>query len=284
MKTNILTLVITLVVGIVLAGSLLAPVISDAQNTLGDPITKSNDFSLFRNERYAEGGELTGSIEGSSLTLNDYTLTLTGSYIQPILGDTFYMQCHYSGGTASEIILTTIDGVYTSVTVNGNLTISANNGVYTFTAGESTYSGTYNKLWYLTSEENATHALIQLSNAPSHYYNADYIPYVLLGTGPTGHTIYYNGNYVAETPGAEITVTPGTELVEGTSNIYTGTTVTATFNGEPVTSNAWLLIEENVSGRATAGAAYSLVGAIPILVIVAIVMVAIGAITMRRND
>ena len=52
MKTNILTLVITLVVGIILAGSLLAPVVSDAQSTVTEKTMSNMGLTSYGEGKY----------------------------------------------------------------------------------------------------------------------------------------------------------------------------------------------------------------------------------------
>lgn len=102
MKTNVLTLVITLTVGLILAGSLLAPVIADSQDALLEKQTNTGTVLLSLAEGAHDG---TVTIESGAIvfTIDDKVLTQTMSTDKrraAAIGNNFMI-----GASADKIVL-----------------------------------------------------------------------------------------------------------------------------------------------------------------------------------
>lgn len=77
MKTNLLTLVITLTIGIILMGSLMAPVISDAQDSIGVRTFTNTGDKVYLVE---EADDYTITPTTTGWKVNDTDITCTGTY------------------------------------------------------------------------------------------------------------------------------------------------------------------------------------------------------------
>ena len=282
MKTNVLTLIITMVVGIILAGSLLGPVISDAQTTLGSPTTvtntgiNSNPISFWDGEAMEYEWDYVNKI----LTLNDEPLTLSAN--QMLFGtDTFAIWTRANSTARLAALGDTID------VTNSNFSAVINSdGTYTLTRGTTVYEGTIS--WGIYQDENGTENLVQGVRSSNGYMTSTANDVIILGnlysTGDNDtYYAYYNGVLtVDEQYAEESSVTVTKTLVDGYTDIY-ATNVTVNVGEESFTPY-YAVVPGTVSGHLASGGAYSLVGAIPILVIVALLMVAVGAIALRRAD
>ena len=285
---NLLTLAITLTVGIILAGSLLMPVISDAQKSVGDPITKSNQvyqgFYIEPDSDY----ELTISAAGWSVNGE----LLTGqNYRQLIFADSFVLQVNDNTDATSFgfIMDKTLDApeyLYVADSASYSVTF-ANNTVTVAKAGvtEPFYTQTY--AWAYAAcpaaTEGAWGTIVGIGSTDAFILNDNQI--LLSGFYYTGENdtfySYRDGTlYTGEYEGSiEITKS----ITAGTYDIYSVTGLTVTVGDESFTPYLTLVPIE-VTGHATGGAAHSLVGVIPIMVIVALLIAAVGAVTFRRAD
>lgn len=304
MKTNILTLVITLVIGIILAGSLLAPVISDAQKTIGPEVTLTNDSDIVLRE--IEDGDvfkLTSTVVSGSKTdvwtINDAPIAgINGSALGwnvGLISDAMYVQVMASGNPSSGSVLmmdsTTGEKQYISrATTDGTYVWS-----WTFSDGELTYIDRYGT----TVTAQYTWGYVACPFEEGEYYSAEASgsgvcksvnDLILCGAYTTGALdtayAYYNGQTYAANTDYTMSVDAQTELHAGTTDIYDITVsvnMTDGTNTETFTPFRIFLPYE-VTGHEAGGASYALVGAIPIMVIVALLMVAVGAIAYRRAD
>lgn len=305
MKTNILTLVITLTLGVILAGSLLMPVISNAQDNLGDPITLTNDSPIVLRE--AHEGDVLKVVRSVSNDTTTDTWTLNGDVC---LGPTGSADT-WNVGVMSDGIYLSINspsngaiGAWLNIPDNGNLTnlSGVSNGV------AQSYQITFNADTMVL--ENVTATPITIATCP---YSWAYVlcPYgegeycaampngaglvkdpnqiILSGlyyTGELDTTYCYNSVAFVGKTDYSMTANITTALHEGTSDIYdANVTVTITDGTDSETFTPYrILVPYEVSGHATAGAAYSLLGAIPVMVIIGLVLAATTAIMVKRDD
>lgn len=284
MKTNILTLIITLVVGVIFAGALIAPVISDAQKTIGPEVEYTNaghGYALI-----SSNSDITATLTDTSITIGENEYTSDGSTYWMIASDTFAIW--YGGGVNHPILITdrTNEGeLYQPWIDTASITMS--NGTYEITytpvgegAIEETYTNTYT--WIMVPSENGEYISV---DAGSTNYIKSLNDLIFSGYYSTGEndTYYSLKNGTAKAGEYTASVSGTLTLVEGTTDVYTVTNPLMHVGDEEFTPFMYL-VKQNVTGHAASGASYSLLGAIPIMVIVALVMVAVGAIAYRRAD
>ena len=297
MKTNILTLVITLVVGIILAGSLLAPVITDAQKNTNDTII--NDVS--------EG--MTFKLDGA----DDYNLTTTDSVRAWLINGTAVDVYSASGAlTITDKCRFEKNGGYVSLydatgSRIANLSGVANKVVVEYTAetkvfSVTTYTGmgdsaelantyTYNVENILYYIPGGDYGAIQTNGDPDISYYVNDLSEVIAGGAYTtgdldtsyfaeGTTVYVgNSSYTAS--GTATTVKEYTDAIKGSSYSIT---VTDGEDSETFTPYTVFVPLKVIAHTNEQNAQIALYGAIPILVIVSLLMAAIGAIALRRGD
>lgn len=289
MKTNALTLIITLVVGVILAGSLLAPVISDAQTTIGDPITYNNNPTSF-GEVYVTN-DISGTHTVNMAAPNNY-MTIDGQDIA--LNNTtrgFYV-------VTDKVAVMQIGAIAVICWADGNFQYNPNwgrtfditfeNGTATlnYTASGETTTYTYQYSWIGIRVAEGGNYINVSSSTPVYTLGTKSI--IAMGQYTSGENdTYYvakNGIVTISDPelySSSITVS-STDLVSGTTDVNRAYPVISVGN-ETFTPYVWLA-EKEVVGHESGGASYTLLGAIPILLIVALVMVAVGAIAYRRAD
>ena len=298
MKTNALTLIITLVVGVILAGSLLGPVISDAQKTIGDEVTYTNSMTSSNQYRYdyVDSLELTATAsetDGVSydFVINGKEITLIGDYMLAVASDGIVIQI----GTAGQFAYSTYMETYASEpnlspTTYPEVTLTMSGGSWSLKAGDTTLKdGTYT--WIVTYKDDGRYVAHNSSvvGAYCHETPSDFIVY---GGGYSSGDLdtfysYGQGKLTVAVSDYEGTLNWNTTLVDGTTDVYKVTTCNITIsdgeNNETYTPYRCLYLYE-VTGHESGGASYTLIGAIPIMVIVALLMLAVGAIAYRRAD
>lgn len=282
MRTNVLTLVITLTLGIILAGSLLMPVISDAQRTAGEEVHYDNIQSGY-NYRLTEKNEAV-------------TVAITGSggdiyYNGEIITDSGF--CVYSDSVSIRAdsinrflyVSTPTQALEFRVSWASNYTFIYSNGICTITnVGTSTVLETAPYTWLYVPDDSGE--WVTVTGSSTHYVNSinDIIcnGYYSTGENDTGYTVRNGVATVSDstyTAGLEYTLTP----VAGTTDVYTVATFKVLVDDESFTP--WfMLIQRDIVGHEASGAAYALYGAIPVLVIIGLVLAATAAIVVKRND
>ena len=285
MKTNALTLIITLVVGVILVGSLLAPVISNAQTTIGDPITYTNTgpygelyvtddvsgthtivMSAADNTITYDGEVITNPIRGYLVISDAITVAYTGSYLTICYGSDQY-QFNANWGNSYDITFE-----------NGTATM-----IRTSSSGNTTFTEAYTWIGYNVSEGGN---YINVSSATNVYSNG-VKNMIAMGNYTTGDNDTF---YIVKDGKVSLSNTTYTgsvalrtdTLVAGTTDV-TNSYMVISVDDETFTPYVWA-VEKTIMGHESGGASYTLLGAIPILLIVALLMAAIGAIALRRND
>ena len=297
MKTNILTLVITMVVGIILAGSLLTPVISDAQNTI-EPITKTNDTAVLL--RPAEDGDVLKATFDTTIgwvwSLNDVTIEGIGDntieWNTYLISDAAYLSGRGTTGWASSITIfdtnPTTYGGFGNSNYGNEITVTFSGNSMTFAgpvASPLTFPQTVNYTWaYVVCPEIEATYCAAVAGGSAYVNSTDDV--ILCGVYTTGENdcSYYMKDGETRVIGGDyaINVNQNMVLTEGTNDIYTDTI--SVDIGEENFTPFRIFVPYEVNGHATNGATISLLGAIPIMVIVALLMAAVGAIALRRAD
>jgi len=285
MKTNVLTLIITLVVGTILAGALLAPVIADA--------TKTTEVITNDGPRMSPLGEdtITVTYSADNWKINDRDLGF-GSF--PITQGTI-MIFGQTGSNRAGLLYISENGEY----VRNNV---VRNGEYTWI-----YDGA-NKTVTSTAIVNDHTYTSSNTYLEEIYYNDPNGDYTWFGAKPTnayipenwdrfnawsnealhfysiiGDTITVDGSIAGEGTTATLTTEDVPEYV-GIKNI---TSYTLNIEGQdPITCRGYILpyqMTAELTDHLTPGQ-IALMNAIPVMVIVALLMAAIGAIALRRAD
>ena len=306
-KINILTLIITLVVGVIMTGALLAPVTNDyseATKTIenvGMPYTEA-------------GGDHTIIVDVDGITFDGETVDMSkfpGNFqtYTLVYGEKSFVRW----GATNVLTVSDSDVLRTFNVSSGNtVTITLSGTTVTVTTSASTQSFTANDVLYHISPSGGDYVL-------------SLNPYVSEGDTvyAAGDTYFTTGGSVRPAPirlwivwtgeGDNITISangfsgsgydavsvadPIVTLNNPTSNLYQyesivfDWTATATVEGEsteyPLTSTySYFLAPAEVTydnPNYVAGGA-GLISVIPIIVIVAILMVAVGAVAYRRAD
>ena len=281
MNNKLIPVVLTLVVGIILAGSVLVPVLNDAKEDLGNPATLTNTSNNKVPLKYWEGEEIVYAFDNTNkvftrdgenvtwysnqliFTTSDFSLwsrAATNDYKLAILGDT--------------------SDVHNSFTV----TISADGSCTILRGSTTVYEGVLT--WAVYQDPDGTANLVEHQGGS--YLTGVKDNLIILGnlytTGENDtYYSYYNGVLtVGEEYADNSSVSITSTLKEGYTDIYTNDV--SVIIGEESFTPYYIVIPATVSGHEAAGAAYSLLGAIPVIVIVALLVAAIGMIAVRRND
>lgn len=293
MKTNILTLAITLTVGIILAGSLLMPVISEATET----------EKTFNNEGYyymTDLGEdsITYVFDGSKWTINDVVVDIDITDLTTIVAaeNVIIRANGYFRGTttinASALNLTvTADSITGTATVSGNTqTINLSLDVYYCAVTEPTgyVLSKYNTPTYLHKDSDI------LADGQSAYTPSASAVFRIEGNINDGFTV---------TPAlASITVTDvkcNYTVIDEYIDLYRVDSITfkSVYNsGTPSDPSDDVVRDQTYSSYVVPASVTSemtnhlnsgeiaILNALPVLIIAALVLMAAGAIILKRED
>lgn len=286
MKTNILTLVITLTLGVILAGSLLMPVVTSAiednQTTVVNNV--GGKWHMVQVDEVA-----TASWDGTTCLVNDSEITF-GSTYSFITADTFCCRWTSSSRTAT-IFNFGFDEDGTTPLANtaySTWTMTAQNGVATFTnLADETQTTTveYNWLFVPTPTASAPSEWAMTAGT-STYWVTDKTPIYISST---------DGRIVIEGTIDDLKVTSNGEPAEFVVNaeeisgyeekVWKVTSIVVTaYSGTEYTFNRMVFPYSIVLTNEGAAAYVSLYAVIPIMVILGLVVSAVGAIVVKRND
>lgn len=295
---KLLALIMSLVVGIILAGALLIPVIEDAQNSTADYVTNDIDTSMkfkldglddyiFESNpdytKFKTNGnnyDLTGK-NGTLITTDQCVVTKSGHY----------MALRDVNGTISSDINTQNKNVVA--------TYEASTKTFTYTVYtdltnttvdlEKTY--TVENILYLI--QNGDYGAIETGGDPDVSYFVNNLSQVIAGGAYTtgaldtsyfaeGATVYVgNSSYTASGTATTTASTTYIDLIEGSS--YT-ITVTDGEDSETFTPYTVYVPQKVMVHTQAQQGLIDLYGVIPIFVIIGILLAAVGAIFIKRND
>lgn len=304
--SKLLTIIVTVTVGIIFVGSLMAPVVNDIQKTAGTPATLNNatvnegfTYEIWDGEAITlqyTGGQFGSESTplDSKYTINDESSGLTVT--QPTQRVVFASDafCARIGGGSSTTI--TINSQYigstTQYTEASFKFEIETGGAYTLTINYQSeidkieYTGTIT--WLVYGKGNGDANLVQIATPSSPFYTSDANDVVVLGNiYTTGDNdtfyAYYDGKLTVNPTYADVSsVNIGKTLTDGYTDVY-DTTVTVNVGDESFTPY-FILAPADVSGHESAGAEYSLYGAIVLLAIAAILLLGVRAILWNDRD
>lgn len=327
---HLTAVLVSAILGVILLATVVAPIVSDGQTTVGNPITKSNG-DLISYEEYGQYWDedlvFTAVSPADATTAGDTVYSVNGEAVNMrgptynshiiLTSDNVILQAGTSGNTnySFDIVYTDEDGYHNQLVGLGK---SA-----TITYSKS--AGTINVLsedYEIDSTIPATYCF-SVSNTPDYEFvnNATTFPSFFITdkeiNGRSGGVIdQYSASFTigeATIPAAIISDIGGTRVVydhtlyegelkaelvfeglhiaDGTTDIYTGGTpkfVITTESGDEVTpdevtpSRSYIISE--VTGHATSGSLYSMLGIIPIVVAIGIVLGIVSMAIVNRYD
>lgn len=303
-KTNLLTLLITLTVGIILAGSLLVPIIDSTHDEL-------------ENIRYNGGNEYCVRMSQGAPTEDLY-------FTKP--ANAMYVECRSGSLSAEPYYVAPLNDIhqmgwiFLSTSFSLGITGMGDKPLDTTSKYNGQGAGGYNtladtknvhinsttgKVTIWTTDPNSTWSAYDNVDLDTCYWadpNGDYIN-VQVGRYPVwiedpteiAGSSMTQGNYIFYTDTENITVTgsyPATVTTETAekNGLYSLSKVpmaiTGTDSNEYNVTSAHVVVKYQVQGDPVPGglASLGLLNALPILVIVGLVLVAVGAIFVRTRD
>lgn len=280
MKTNVLTVVITMAVAVILAGSMLMPILSDAQKTIGPQVTYTNEDNSSSGYHYGAVDSIHLVIDENGASINDAIIERASIPIVLFESDNISVNLPDTVSTA------TMEAYYNNDTAGGSvfggtLDLTAENGEITAVFGANTLTFTYT--WLVTITEDGEFINHQVGG--NIYYTDPTNVIICGGIYSTGEndTYYSWYNGIATDNGEyDISLNPNGTLVSGTTDVYQSSLPRIVIGDEDFTPFR-MLIKEEVVGHER-GAGYAILGAIPIIVIAALIVAAIGMVAVRRND
>ena len=300
-KTNLLTLVVTLTVGIILAGSLLMPVISDATTTHKE-FTNEGYYEMTYDER--DSVTVLWDYENPyQLTVNDEVVPIDQSNFSSsnrrsiLMGDDFVLRTNgESAWKGVQFNAATGGTIWAQTSTSTSMEIVFSEGTYSLTAGTSTKTGTYTHLYTVSNDGEF---VMKYSNKTAYMLGDS--EFIAMGTSTLNGVdvgIKITGS-IEE--GATISTWKGdgytfsnieihkTE-VSGYKDLYQLSSITADvtydeYTGE-ITYN-YFLVPTKLSAELSNhldGGEIAILNALPVLIIVALVMMAAGALYLKRDD
>ena len=309
-KMNALTLIITLVVGVILTGALLGPVVNDATKT---EATFTNEGYFYMQKISAEDTNtytLTYEYDPDAVT---YSYTYNGDAIdtsnwpaQPLNvtlatdGETWLVRAGLNEYIGLQGFGTDINGgghnTWKTVATfeEGTITITYTNS----SDVTSTKTGTYTDLW-IYSPTPTDYVMKKADKAAYLLNDSEYLAMGVTSMSAWNTVIQITGTVedftatIVYPPNLTTTVTNkaiDSETVSGYNGLNSLDKLTFTINDGTTSVNAtysYFIVPAEVTSELTnhlTPGQISLMGAIPVMVIVALLMAAIGAIALRRAD
>ena len=288
---HLTAVLVSAILGVILLVTVVAPIVSDGQTTIGDPVTYTNPLNdgNYYMRQIEDGDTLVCTVtEGQSTTVyvnGEQIRTIDGSilggYHDLIMTNVY--TCN-TGGSTSGLQIASVNS--TTVGYTSTVTISYNNGEITQASEGQTPAVFSGVTWgYIVCNEPDAGYYESVRTGGTPFYVKDNNDVVCAGVYTTGDndTYYWYKDGVTEvaqdyTSGSAITKT----LVAGTTDIYQAT-ITITVGDEEFTPYR-VLIPIEVTGHATSGSLYSMLGVIPIVVAIGIVLGVVSMAIVNRYD
>ena len=305
---KIISLVVGLTVGVLLMVGLVSPVVADGQTTAGNEITITNDSTIVLRE--IEDGDVLKCVRtktgdntfSDAWTLNDEPITnLSGTSVTwnvGILSDAIYMQINSNSnsaaGTYYNMTAANPSAIYYGIGSSAAVGDSATS-TFTYANGNMTAVNSAGQTmevpctWgYVVCPYEEGKYCAAVSGGVGSVSNADEV--ILGGAYTSGDldTMYYykDGQTYVSNTAYTMTANITTALHTGTTDIYDATVsvdMTDGTNTETFTPYR-ILVPYEVTGHATSGANYALLGAIPLVAFIALIAFAAFAVRGRMDD
>lgn len=275
--------VISIVVAVIVACAVLIPVTTTTQATV-NPTTVENEIPPGVNYKYAvwNGEDITFKMENSAstpiYTVNGVELNLPSTEQRIIIASNDFA-CRTAGANLPVVL----NSFYVDLTyqeVARDFTFSVVNGEYTLNIHDNTYTGICEWIVYATPGE-ATVDLYRLPADSTTFYTSNEDDMIVLGniyngTNATFYS-YFDGELTVNPTYADnSSVTITKTLVEGYTDIY-DTAISVNIDGESFTPQpTFILIPHIVHGHEAGGIMFTLLGVIPVFVVLGILLGIVG--------
>lgn len=292
---NLVGAIIAVTCSIIILGLVLVPVIDDIQLTSGDKVTYANpqdDGNLYM--RAIQDGDVLSCVVSADANT---TIALNGESLLTIAGDSFsgyhslifsdVFGCNTSNSASG---LQAYSDQSTSIGYNSSCTIEYDSGTFTLTPSvgvAQTYSGA---TWgYIACNEDEAEYYETVRTGSSTFYVSSSNDVICSGLYTTGDLDtfywYHMGDSGVAVEGYDGNADVDLVLVDGTTDVYLASIAFEVTDGTDTESFTpyRIMIPLEVSGHATSGAAYSLYGVIPVIVIISIVFMVAGMIYSKRD-
>lgn len=293
---HLTAVVVSAILGVILLVTVVAPIVTEGQSSVGPAVTLTNDSTFVLKE--ADSGDVLKNVR----TTVDETRTDAWTFNNTaIVGPS-------SGGTNWTVGIMS-DSVY--LTINAPDNASAGSWLYMDGSGSYHYFGSVTVTFtdteiQIDTGSDATSANVDYTWAYviCPYEEGEYIAPALGGTGyvskatdvllcgfySTGEldTMYYyhNGQNYVSTDGYSMVTNVDLTLHEGTTDIYDATvSVTVADGTDSETFTPYrIFVPYEVTGHAASGSLYSMLGIIPIVVAIGIVLGVVSMAIVNRYD
>ena len=307
MKTNILTLAIVLTVGVILAGSLLAPVINDATTT--ETTLINNGY--MRMSHYDTTEDVTLEWDPAAPTIftvngEDVPITLDSSLNNlsvTILGDTNWVVRLdlKSNGDVNRLSYIPSSGSAVNATVadNQSVSITMSGGSMSGTMGTTSISNTYSDIYAPTLDGEY---VMKKSNESAYIHADSFIfAYGLTFIGAATLGIEISGDYEDGVTSSVWRGATNFEISDLTINATPNSKYVGTYDLQNITLNAtkldtsevtavtysYFLVPYEVTSELSqhlSDGEIAILKALPILIIAALVVMAAGSLYLKRDD
>lgn len=276
------TLIISTIIAVVLATTLLLPIIGSALDTAGDPVTYTNsgaNVGMRDNTAYYEITEdtsLSYTVDSSGITIGEtninYSTTATwGAVVWMDTGSFNVRQSTYLS-RYEQYDTETNTSTVTSYTLPVTATLSGKTLTITDAAdAEDTY--TFNEGYCLDLRENEDgkklFMAVDLTQRTGTFYLNSVSQVRCMGLYTTGENdCYYslNNGTLTNDEGYANSIVATLSLVDGTTDVYLMESFRLDIGGEEFTPY-YSIVPLEINGHAASGTVYTLVGMVPILVI-----------------
>lgn len=289
MDNKLITLAVALVVGIILLGSLLVPVLKDTQQTIGAKVTYENENLTTNPYTYSKVDAVTASFdyEESTFTVNGNTFNRGALAYMAIVADTFEIEAKESTWTGPNAV-----NCYYGETTEAypsTLEVSASNGVATLTINDTDVEVNYSWMYVIVPEGGQYHQHTASTNGAYCKSLSDVV--IFGGKYSSGEldTVYtsYAGEVYVGVEEYQGTFNGTLTKVAGTTDIYQlgNATITITDGTDSETFTPYrALVINSVEGHEEEKAISALLGAIPVIILASFVIMAAALVINRRND
>lgn len=276
MNNKLITLVITLVVGVILTGSILIPALNDAEHSGAE---SHSNGTLYM----SEARDTTEMILTANNVIYTNGVEITGTYFPAIVSDTFMAAVTnnglnifwYADNTTS---WSPIGGANLSIdTSTKTISVTEITLISSSTLEETSLTVPYNYECYVRTT-NGDYAAVAYSNLSTIKVESGDQIRAMAQNNTYG---YFWWNNTEVTINGEVSATEGVVTLQDSTPEGFKTVSAVSYNGLPAN---YLIVPAKIwTDGVLDGGMLSLLHAIPILVIVALVLMAAGAIILRRD-
>ena len=286
MSNKLIPLILALVVGIILTGSMLVPIVNEFADD--QKAVYNNSTGYMANAMDGDGVLVVDTTSGSTVvTFNDVVVPITtGIYAQ---SDKFVVF-----GSSGTTRLNDTDGAVSNISPATTLTITFTSGSATLAYGD--VEKTYELGWaFVCSGSDGAYRSYSTQNSTATYYlnNIDQLYGSNWITTTSEWFSYHGANVIVGDE--QITANYTLNEVSGYTNLYTlkiGGGSASEYNfvvdndGEDYTVNPrFMIVPASITAiKEDGAAALALIEALPIVVIIALVVMAAGALYTKRDD